>query len=187
MPAARAQPELLVQAWDGPAWAASQRSRPALVPSSWVVRTLSADRLAGVPAHSPVGGGSACGLDLRRASLWASTSRRRRGAGSQAHEFYRDPRGAKNKLQKPPNQKIIRFKCSTFGNDFPKSPLHRSTVFVKSSRCVLEVTRHRLSRLSFTQDSQRTRRVDFYKDVGPHATDSLAPVLLVRGSFALGR
>ena len=73
MLAARAQPELLVQAWDGPAWAASQRSRPALVPSSWVVRTLSADRLAGVPAHNPVGEGSACGLDHRYTSLWAST------------------------------------------------------------------------------------------------------------------
>ena len=58
---------------------------------------------------------------------------------------------------------------------------------MKSSRCVLEVTRHRLSRLSFTQDSQHTRRVDFYPLKGQHATDSLAPVLLVRGSFALGR
>jgi hypothetical protein len=65
------------------------------------------------------------------------------GQGLRHNEFYRgSPRVAKNKLQKPPNQKIIRFKCSTFGNDFPKSPLHRSTVFVKSSRCVLEVTRH---------------------------------------------
>ena len=64
---ARAQLERLLQAWHGPAWA-SQRSPPALVPSSWVVRTPSGGRPAGGPAHSPVGEGNACGRGVRRAS-----------------------------------------------------------------------------------------------------------------------
>jgi len=67
MPAAREQLERPQRVWDGPAWA-SQRSTPALVPSSWVVRTLSGGRPAQDPVHSPVGEGTACGPDARRAS-----------------------------------------------------------------------------------------------------------------------
>jgi hypothetical protein len=63
----RAQLERLMQAWRGPAWA-SQRSPPALVPSSWVVRTLLGGHPAGAPAHSPVGEGTVCGPGARRAS-----------------------------------------------------------------------------------------------------------------------
>ena len=51
----------------GPA-SASQRSPPALVPSSWVVRTQLDGRPAGAPAHSPVGEGNVCGPGARRAS-----------------------------------------------------------------------------------------------------------------------
>ena len=64
---ARAQLERLLQAWYGPAWA-SQRSPPALAPSSSAVRTPSGCRPAGAPAHSPVGEGIACALGVRRAS-----------------------------------------------------------------------------------------------------------------------
>ena len=63
----RAQLERLMQVSRGPA-SASQRSPPALVPSSWVVRTQLDGRPAGAPAHSPVGEGNVCGPGARRAS-----------------------------------------------------------------------------------------------------------------------
>ena len=64
---ARAQLERLLQAWHGPA-SASQGSPPALVPSSWGVRTPLAGRPAQDPVHSPVGEGNVCGPGARRAS-----------------------------------------------------------------------------------------------------------------------
>ena len=64
---ARAQLERLLQALYGLAWA-SQRSPPALVPSSLVVRTPSVGRPAGAPARNPAGEGNACGRGVRRAS-----------------------------------------------------------------------------------------------------------------------
>jgi len=72
---ARAQLERLLQAWHGPA-SASQGSPPALVPSSWGVRTPLAGRPAQDPVHSPVGEGNVCGPGARRASqaalVWAA-------------------------------------------------------------------------------------------------------------------
>jgi len=56
---------------------------------------------------------------------------------------------------------------------------------VKSSRCVLEVTRHR--RVCRSHRIHNALVASIFTRVGQHATDSLAPVLLVRGSFALGR
>ena len=51
----------------GPALA-SQCSPPALVLSSWVVRTQLGSHPAGAPAHSPVGEGNVCGPGARRTS-----------------------------------------------------------------------------------------------------------------------
>ena len=78
---ARAQLELLVQAWHVPAWA-SQRSPPALVPSSWVVQTPLVCRPARGPAHSLVGEGNACGRCVRRASQAALVWEAVLGAGA---------------------------------------------------------------------------------------------------------